>query len=98
MIANKVIANKSDSKQKEAKPWDDKQMRMNLLRQRLRGLIKFVSCHNQNDAHIKHPITKVFIRKVLKQSKERAQPLERADEKRANKKWQHQSLTNNKCE
>ena len=26
MIANKVIANKSDSKQKEAKPWDDKQM------------------------------------------------------------------------
>ena len=60
-------------------------MRMNLLRQRLRGLIKFVSCHNQNDANIKHAITKVFIRKVLKQSKERAQPLERADEKRANK-------------
>ena len=50
-------------------------MRMNLLRQRLRGLIKFVSCHNQNDANIKHAITKVFIRKVLKQSKERAQPL-----------------------
>ena len=72
-------------------------MRMNLLRQRLRGLIKFVSCHNQNDANIKHAITKVFIRKVLKQSKERAQPLERADEKRAKKKGQNQRLTN-KCE
>ena len=77
-------------------------MRMNLLRQRLRGLIKFVSCHNQNDANIKHAITKVFIRKVLKQSKERAQPLERADEKRANKviankNEQNQSLTD-KCE
>ena len=53
VIANKVIANKSDSKQKEAKPRDDKQMRMNLLRQRLWGLIKFVSCHNQNDANLK---------------------------------------------
>ena len=28
-------------------------MRMNLLRQRLRGLIKFVSCHNKNDANLK---------------------------------------------
>ena len=71
VTANKVIANKSESKQKEAKPRDDKQMRMNLLRQRLRGLIKFVSCHNQkkhnkNEAYIKHAITKEYIIKVLK--------------------------------
>ena len=63
MIANKVIANKCDSKQKEAKPRDDKQMRMNLIRQRLRGLLKFVSCHNQNDAHLKQAITKNAIAK-----------------------------------
>ena len=46
-------------------------MRMNLLRQRLRCLIKFVSCHNQkkhnkNEAYIKHAITKEYIIKVLK--------------------------------
>ena len=43
---------------------------MNLLRQRLRGLIKFVSCHNQNDAYIKRAITKMFIRNELKPSED----------------------------
>ena len=37
---------------------------------------KFVSGHNQNNAYIKQAIKKVFIRKVLKPSKEQAQPVE----------------------
>ena len=54
----------SESKQKWAKPKFDWQMRMNLLSDRLRSLIKFVSCHNQKDAHLKQAITKKHITKT----------------------------------